>query len=32
MKFIVDGEWKIDPLRPIVTNDGYENNLFIVSE
>ncbi|XP_022632463.1 uncharacterized protein LOC106779838 isoform X1 [Vigna radiata var. radiata] len=32
MKFIVDGEWKIDHLRPIVTNIGYENNLFIVSD
>ncbi|XP_014520027.1 uncharacterized protein LOC106777040 isoform X1 [Vigna radiata var. radiata] len=32
MKFIVDGEWKIDPLRPIVTNDGYENNVLIVSD
>ncbi|XP_017439883.1 protein PTST homolog 2, chloroplastic isoform X2 [Vigna angularis] len=32
MKFIVDGEWKIDPLRPIVTNGGYENNLLIVSD
>ncbi|CAJ1931679.1 unnamed protein product [Sphenostylis stenocarpa] len=32
MKFIVDGEWKIDPLRPIVTNNGYENNLLIVGD
>jgi hypothetical protein len=30
MKFIVDGEWKVDPLREIVRN-GYENNLFIVT-
>ncbi|RDY05217.1 Protein PTST, chloroplastic, partial [Mucuna pruriens] len=32
MKFIVDGEWKIDPLRPAVTNNGHENNLLIVSD
>ncbi|KAM7484322.1 hypothetical protein LguiA_000331 [Lonicera macranthoides] len=31
IKFIVDGEWRIDPLRPVVCNDGYENNLFIVT-
>ncbi|KAL3347662.1 hypothetical protein AABB24_021372 [Solanum stoloniferum] len=31
IKFIVDGIWKIDPLRPIVHNDGHENNLFIVT-
>ncbi|KAK1552061.1 hypothetical protein Q3G72_009753 [Acer saccharum] len=30
IKFIVDGEWKIDPLRPIVHNNGYENNLLII--
>ncbi|KAH1259962.1 hypothetical protein AAZX31_02G021300 [Glycine max] len=30
MKFIVDGEWKIDPLRPVVTSNGYENNLLII--
>ncbi|XWS34940.1 hypothetical protein CRYUN_Cryun21dG0080800 [Craigia yunnanensis] len=30
IKFIVDGEWKIDPLRPIVNNDRYENNLLII--
>lgn len=30
MKFIVDGVWKVDPLRPVVHNDGYENNLLIV--
>ncbi|XP_023542268.1 protein PTST homolog 2, chloroplastic-like isoform X1 [Cucurbita pepo subsp. pepo] len=30
IKFIVDGQWKIDPLRPIVSSDGYENNLLIV--
>ncbi|KAI9111839.1 hypothetical protein K1719_017529 [Acacia pycnantha] len=32
IKFIVDGEWKIDPLRPVVHNDGYENNLLIIPE
>ncbi|KAJ4973903.1 hypothetical protein NE237_007077 [Protea cynaroides] len=31
IKFIVDGVWKIDPLRPIVHNSGYENNLLTVS-
>lgn len=31
IKFIVDGEWKIDPLRPIVHNNGYENNLLVIS-
>ncbi|KAI4324808.1 hypothetical protein MLD38_030262 [Melastoma candidum] len=31
IKFIVDGVWKIDPLRPIVNNNGYENNLLIVT-
>ncbi|KAL1355126.1 hypothetical protein AAHE18_05G092000 [Arachis hypogaea] len=33
IKFIVDGEWKVDPLRPIVvTNKGYENNLLEVPD
>lgn len=32
IKFIVDGEWKIDPLRPIVNNNGHENNLLIVHD
>ncbi|KAJ1386019.1 Immunoglobulin-like fold [Sesbania bispinosa] len=32
IKFIVDGQWKIDPLRPIVNNNGYENNLLIVHD
>ncbi|MED6206696.1 hypothetical protein PIB30_029309 [Stylosanthes scabra] len=32
IKFIVDGEWKVDPLRPIVTNNGYENNLLVVHD
>ncbi|KAK4763701.1 hypothetical protein SAY87_013139 [Trapa incisa] len=31
IKFIVDGTWKIDPLRPIVNNNGYENNLLIIT-
>ncbi|KAH6809502.1 hypothetical protein C2S51_027285 [Perilla frutescens var. frutescens] len=31
IKFIVDGQWKVDPLRPILNNNGYENNLFLVS-
>ncbi|KAF6164339.1 hypothetical protein GIB67_029222 [Kingdonia uniflora] len=30
IKFIVDGVWMIDPLRPIVKVDGYENNLLEV--
>ncbi|KAJ0095168.1 hypothetical protein Patl1_16311 [Pistacia atlantica] len=30
IKFIVDGEWKVDPLRPIVYNGGYENNLLMI--
>ncbi|XP_008807858.2 protein FLOURY ENDOSPERM 6, chloroplastic isoform X2 [Phoenix dactylifera] len=30
IKFIVDGVWKIDPLRPIVHNNGHENNLLII--
>ncbi|KAI4328374.1 hypothetical protein L6164_020731 [Bauhinia variegata] len=30
IKFIVDGEWRIDPLRPIVQNNGYVNNLLVV--
>ncbi|GLU17167.1 hypothetical protein SLE2022_335600 [Rubroshorea leprosula] len=29
IKFIVDGKWMIDPLRPIVHNNGHENNLII---
>lgn len=31
IKFIVDGSWEIDLLRPIVRNNGYENNILIVS-
>ncbi|XP_050373276.1 protein PTST homolog 2, chloroplastic [Argentina anserina] len=31
IKFIVDGEWRIDPLRPIVRNNGYKNNRLIIT-
>ncbi|KAM6570946.1 hypothetical protein CsatA_015026 [Cannabis sativa] len=31
IKFIVDGEWMIDPLRPIVHNNGYKNNLLVIT-
>ncbi|KAJ6845034.1 uncharacterized protein M6B38_290090 [Iris pallida] len=31
IKFIVDGEWRIDPLRPVVDNNGHQNNLLMVS-
>lgn len=31
IKFIVDGSWKVDPLRPIVNNNGFENNLLIIT-
>ncbi|GMH27612.1 hypothetical protein Nepgr_029455 [Nepenthes gracilis] len=31
IKFIVDGIWKVDPLRPVVHSDGYENNLLIIT-
>lgn len=31
IKFIVDGTWKVDPLRPIVNGSGYQNNLLIVT-
>lgn len=31
IKFIVDGAWRCDPLRPTVQNDGYENNILIVT-
>ncbi|KAG6486021.1 hypothetical protein ZIOFF_054591 [Zingiber officinale] len=30
IKFIVDGVWKIDPLRPTAHNNGHENNLLMV--
>ncbi|XP_019462070.1 PREDICTED: uncharacterized protein LOC109361173 isoform X2 [Lupinus angustifolius] len=32
IKFIVDGEWKIDPLLPIVDNNGHVNNLLVVHD
>ncbi|KAK9707292.1 hypothetical protein RND81_07G187200 [Saponaria officinalis] len=31
IKFIVDGTWMVDPLRPIVNNNGFDNNLLIIS-
>lgn len=31
IKFIVDGEWKIDPLRPVINDSGFENNLLIIA-
>ncbi|KAL2904414.1 Protein PTST-like protein 2 chloroplastic [Bienertia sinuspersici] len=31
IKFIVDGVWKVDPLRPIVNNNGFENNLLTIT-
>ncbi|KAL6969534.1 hypothetical protein U1Q18_029246 [Sarracenia purpurea var. burkii] len=31
IKFIVDGVWKTDPLRPIVHSNGHENNLLIIT-
>ncbi|GLU09332.1 hypothetical protein SLE2022_261980 [Rubroshorea leprosula] len=31
IKFIVDGKWMIDALRPIVHNNGHENNLLIIT-
>ncbi|KAI3796025.1 hypothetical protein L1987_38686 [Smallanthus sonchifolius] len=31
-KFIVDGVWRVDLLRPIVNNNGYENNVLIIPE
>ncbi|XP_076894252.1 protein PTST homolog 2, chloroplastic-like [Bidens hawaiensis] len=31
-KFLVDGVWKLDSLRPTVKNNGYENNLLIIPE
>ncbi|KAL0364089.1 UNVERIFIED_CONTAM: protein PTST2, chloroplastic [Sesamum angustifolium] len=32
IKFIVDGAWKIDPLRPIVNNNGYEKTFLLLHE
>ncbi|KAL1550973.1 protein PTST 2, chloroplastic-like isoform X1 [Salvia divinorum] len=31
IKFIVDGNWKLDPLRPTINNNGFINNIFIVT-
>ncbi|CAL5428891.1 unnamed protein product [Camellia sinensis] len=31
IKFIVDGIWRTDPLRPTVCNNGHENNLLIIA-
>ncbi|PKA48364.1 Sucrose nonfermenting 4-like protein [Apostasia shenzhenica] len=31
IKFVVDGIWTVDPLRPVVKNNGFENNLLIVT-
>lgn len=31
IKFIVDGEWRIDPLRPTTHSNGYENNQLIIT-
>ncbi|KAJ8760937.1 hypothetical protein K2173_021975 [Erythroxylum novogranatense] len=31
IKFIVDGDWRIDPLRPVVNNGGFDNNLLIIT-
>lgn len=28
IKFIVDGEWRVDPNRPIIRVDGFENNVL----
>ncbi|KAI3733598.1 hypothetical protein L6452_13042 [Arctium lappa] len=32
IKFIVDGIWRVDPMLPIIHNNGYENNSLIVHE
>ncbi|KAI7726813.1 hypothetical protein M8C21_019510 [Ambrosia artemisiifolia] len=31
-KFIVDGVWRVDLLRPIANKNGYENNVLIIPE
>ncbi|KAF3792681.1 PTST protein [Nymphaea thermarum] len=31
IKFIVDGMWRVDPLRTVLSNNGHENNLLVVS-
>ena len=30
IKFIVNGEWKVDHNRPITGEGGYENNVLII--
>eukprot|EP01018_Ginkgo_biloba_P021493 Gb_37906 [translate_table: standard] len=30
IKFIVDGIWRVDPQRPVVYNNGFENNLLLI--
>ncbi|XP_042375087.1 protein PTST homolog 2, chloroplastic-like isoform X2 [Zingiber officinale] len=30
IKFIVDGVWRVDPLRPTVNNNGHTNNLLVI--
>lgn len=30
IKFIVDGVWKVDPQRPVVYSNGFENNLLMI--
>ncbi|KAG9134470.1 hypothetical protein Leryth_019927 [Lithospermum erythrorhizon] len=31
IKFIVDGIWRVDPLLPVVHNNGHDNNLLIIT-
>ncbi|CAM8919283.1 unnamed protein product [Rhodiola kirilowii] len=31
IKFIVEGVWKIDPLLPITRNNGFQNNILVVT-
>lgn len=30
IKFIVDGEWRVDPNRPIIWANGFENNVLTI--
>lgn len=30
IKFIVNGEWRVDPNRPIIHADGFENNVLTI--
>ncbi|KAG9131437.1 hypothetical protein Leryth_021105 [Lithospermum erythrorhizon] len=32
IKFIVDGIWWVDPLRPIVHKNGFQNNLLVITQ